>query len=126
VRPGAPESKNGAAFSTSPPLELMPCWGEMLEELDPLLPGSEQFKLQQSRAIETPGVLLPDCAFLQQSGMLAIEPSPPCALTPIAPPIMAATRRRAVSQLRIVQVTILSVQTRRQGQDQRHAFFTRC
>src|SRR5712671_6032330 len=103
----------------------MLCWGE-LEELDPLLPGSEQFKLQQSRAIETPGVLLADCAFLQQSGMLAIEPSPSCALTPIAPPIMAATRRRAVSQLRIDEMTILSVQMRRQGQDQRDAFFICC
>jgi len=35
----------------------------MLEEaLVLLLPGSEQFRLQQSRAIETTGALLDDCA----------------------------------------------------------------
>jgi hypothetical protein len=44
-----------------------------LEEiLDPLLPGSEQLRLQHSWAIEACGVLLAVCAFLQQSGMLAI------------------------------------------------------
>jgi hypothetical protein len=80
----------------------MPCWGEKLdEELDPLLPGSEQFRLQQSRAIETCGVLLADCDFLQQSGILAIEPSLSCAPAPTAPPSMAATRVKAVNHFRI-------------------------
>jgi hypothetical protein len=71
----------------------------MAEAFDPLLPGSEQFRLQHSRAIETSGVLLADCAFLQQSGMLVIghEPSPSCAPTPTAPPSMAATRTIAVN-----------------------------
>jgi hypothetical protein len=57
----------------------VPCWGETVEEvLVPVLPGSEQLRLQQSRAIETSGMLLADCAFLQQSGRLDIgqEPSP--------------------------------------------------
>lgn len=80
----------------------------MLEEaLVLLLPGSEQFRLQQSRAIETTGALLDDCALLQQSGMLAIEPSPSCAPAPTAPPSIAAMRAKAVSHLRIVVVTIL-------------------
>jgi hypothetical protein len=57
----------------------VPCWGETVEEvLVPVLPGSEQFKLQHSRAIETSGVVFADCAFLQQSGRFDIgqEPSP--------------------------------------------------
>jgi len=88
----------------------MPCWGEKLEEeLDPPLPGSEQFKLQQSRAIETCGVLLADCAFLQQSGILAIEPSPSCAPTPTAPPSMAATRVKTVNHLRILATNYIDV-----------------
>ncbi len=59
----------------------MPCWAEKLDEVfDPLLPGSEQLRLQHSRAIETSGVLLAEWAFLQQSGILAIGqlPSLPC------------------------------------------------
>jgi hypothetical protein len=79
------------------------CCGEKLEELDPLLLGSEQFKLQQSRAIETCELSFVDCAFLQQSGMPAIEPSPSCAPTPSAPPSMAATRTKAVNHLPIVE-----------------------
>ena len=64
---------NGAAVDTIALLGVTPCWGEEFEEvLDPLLPGSEQLRLQHSRAIEACGVLLADCAFLQQSGMLAI------------------------------------------------------
>ena len=38
------------------------------EELDPVLPGSEQLILQHNLAIETSGVLLIECALLQQSG----------------------------------------------------------
>jgi hypothetical protein len=82
----------------------VPCRGETLEEeLVPPLPGSEQFKLQHSRAIETSGEVLADCAFLQQSGRFDIgqEPSCSCAPTPTAPPSMAATRVKAVSNFRI-------------------------
>jgi hypothetical protein len=64
---------NGTAVGTIALLGVTPCWDEKLEEiLDPLLPGSEQLRLQHSRAIEACGVLLAVCAFLQQSGMLAI------------------------------------------------------
>jgi len=73
------------------------------DAFDPVLPGSEQFKLQHSRAIDTAGALLADCAFLQQSGMLAIEPSPSCARTPVAPPTMAVTRMNDVSHFRILK-----------------------
>jgi hypothetical protein len=73
----------------------------VLEELPPL-PGSEQFSLQQSRAIETTGVLFDDCAFLQQSGILAIEPWPSYVPAPTAPLTRAAMRAKAVSHLRIV------------------------
>jgi hypothetical protein len=93
---------NGAAVGTIALLGVTPCFGEKLEEvLDPLLPGSEQLRLQQSRAIETSGVLLGDCAFLQQSGMLVIRLSPSCAPAPTAPPSMAATRVKVVNHFRI-------------------------
>jgi hypothetical protein len=92
----------GAAVGMAAPFGLMPGCGEKLEEvLVPLLPGSEQFKLQHRRAIETSGVLFADCAFLQQSGRFDIGPSPACAPTPTAPPSMAATRMKAVSHLHI-------------------------
>jgi hypothetical protein len=83
---------------------VMPGWGEKLDELfEPLLPGSEQFKLQQRRAIETSGVWLVECAFLQQSGMFVSghEPSPTCAPMPTAPQSMVTDRAKAVSHLRI-------------------------
>jgi hypothetical protein len=48
-----------------------PCCAEKFGETLPALPpGSEQFKLQQRRAIETSGALLLERAFLQQSGTL--------------------------------------------------------
>src|SRR5258705_2129037 len=66
----------GVALGTIAAFGLVPCSDEIPEEvLVPLLPGSEQLSLQQSRAIEIDGALLDDCAFLQQSGMPAIEPS---------------------------------------------------
>jgi hypothetical protein len=95
---------NAATLGTIAIFEVVPCSGEMLEELlVPLLPGSEQFKLQQSRAMETSAAFPPKCAFLQQSGMFVIgqEPSPSCAPTPTAPPSIATTRRKAVNNLRI-------------------------
>ena len=53
------------------------CRAEKLEELLlPVLPGSEQFRLQQTRAIEASGPLLR--AFLQQSGTLDIGHVPSC------------------------------------------------
>ncbi len=51
--------------------------------------------------METCGLSFVECAFLQQSGMPAIESSPACAPTPTAPPSMAATSRNAVNQFRI-------------------------
>ena len=78
--------------------------GEKLEELpEPLLPGSEQFRLQHSRAIETSEVLLTDWAFLQQSGRFDIghEPSCSCALTPTTPFSSAMKSPNAVNHRRI-------------------------
>lgn len=69
-----------------------------------MLPGSEQLRLQHKRAIETSGVLLIECAFLQQSGSFVIghEPSCSCAPIPIALPVRAAISAKAVNHLRIV------------------------
>jgi hypothetical protein len=96
------------ALETIAELGVEPCSDEMLEEVLvlPLLPGSAQLSLQHSRAIETAGALLEDCALLQQSGMPAIEPSLSCTSAPTTPPIRAPMRAKAVSHLRIV-VTIL-------------------
>jgi len=86
----------------------MPCGVETLDEMfNPPLPGSEQLRLQQSRAIETSGVLLADCAFLQQSGKFD-EASFLCEPMPTAPVSIAATIMNTVSPLRIVELTILS------------------
>jgi len=52
--------------------------------LDPPL-GSEQFNLQQRRAIETSGALPVDLAVLQQRGIFAFAQDPSAALTPTAP-----------------------------------------
>ena len=99
----------GAVLGIIAVFGAVPCWGETVEEELPPLPGSEQFKLQHSRAIETSGVLLADCAFLQQSGTLVIgqEPSCSCAPTPTAPPSKATTRVILVSHFRIDGMTIL-------------------
>jgi len=85
------------------------------EAFDPLLTGPEQFKLQHSRAIDTVGASLADCAFLQQSGMLAIEPSPSCACTPVAPPTRAITKMNDVSHFRILNRTVLTAFSNCQG-----------
>ena len=56
---------------------FMACWIEKLAELlFPVLPGSEQLRLQHSRAIEASGPL--EWAFLQQSGRFDIGHQPPC------------------------------------------------
>jgi hypothetical protein len=67
--------------------------------------------LQQSRAIETSAVLLADCAFLQQSGMLAIgqEPSSACALTPIAALKRAKISMELVNHFRMLDRIYLAV-----------------
>jgi hypothetical protein len=82
-----------------------PGCGEKLEAFDPALPGSEQFRLQHNRAIDTSAVLPADCAFLQQSGMLVIghEPSPSCAPMPTAPPSMAVSKMNDVSHFLIIE-----------------------
>jgi|GEM_PF-6466186 len=53
---------------------------------DPPLPGSEQFNLQQRRAIETSGALEVALARLQQRGMLPCAGDASTALAPIAAP----------------------------------------
>jgi hypothetical protein len=64
----------GAAFTATGALAVVLGWTEKLDEvLFPVLPGSEQFRLQQTRAIEAPGSLLR--AFLQHSGSFNIGPS---------------------------------------------------
>jgi hypothetical protein len=54
------------------------CSEKLDDVLEPLLPGSEQLRLQQSRAIETSAVLFADCAFLQQSDKFDIGQEPSC------------------------------------------------
>ena len=62
---------------TASGLVAVPCGAEKLAELLlPVLPGSEQFRLQQTRAIEDTGPLLH--AFLQQSGSFNIGHVPSC------------------------------------------------
>jgi hypothetical protein len=53
---------------------------------DPPLPGSEQFNLQQRRAIETSGALATDRALLQQRGIFPCTHDSPAALALTAPP----------------------------------------
>jgi hypothetical protein len=79
-------------------------------EFVPLLPGSEQFKLQHRRAIAACGELSAECALRQHSGMLDIgqEPSSNCAPTPTAPSIIDITRVETVIHLRIDVMTILT------------------
>jgi hypothetical protein len=56
---------------------VVPCDVQELNELVlPVLPGSEQFRLQQTRAIDAPVLLL--WAFLQQSGNFDIGQVPSC------------------------------------------------
>jgi len=65
------------AMLTAIGLVAVPCDGEKLDELlFPVFPGSEQFRLQQTRAIEAAGPLL--AAFLQQSGSFNIGHVPSC------------------------------------------------
>jgi hypothetical protein len=66
----------GAAFTVTAEFAVaLSCTEKPDEPLFPVLPGSEQFRLQQTRAIEAPGTLLR--AFLQHSGNFNIghEPS---------------------------------------------------
>ena len=89
----------------------MPGCGEKIEDaFGPLLPGSEQFRLQHNLAMKTSEVLLADWAFLQQSGMLVIgqEPSPSWAPAPTAPARMDTTSTKTVNHLRIIVPTILT------------------
>jgi hypothetical protein len=66
-----------AALTTTAAFPLvLNCTKKLLELLFPVLPGSEQFRLQQTRAIEAPGPLLR--AFLQQSGSFNIGHQPSC------------------------------------------------
>jgi hypothetical protein len=66
-----------AALTATALCAVVLCCVEKLDELlFPVLPGSEQFKLQHTRAIEARGPLL--TAFLQQSGSLDIGHQPSC------------------------------------------------
>ena len=83
----------------------IPCWTEKLDELlEPPLPGSEQLRLQHTRAIETSGVFWAEWAFLQQSGMLAIGQLPSCA-SACTPTVLAA---RANIRIRVVGHLIMN------------------
>jgi len=86
-------------------------WRDKLDAFDPPLRGSEQFRLQQSRAIEASAVLLADCAFLQQSGILPIgqEPWSACALTPIAALVRAMISMELVNHFRMLDELYLAV-----------------
>jgi hypothetical protein len=67
-----------AAFTATAAFAVVLSCTEKLDELPlfPVLPGSEQFRLQQTRAIDAPGRLLR--AFLQQSGSFSIGHQPSC------------------------------------------------
>ncbi len=72
--------------------EVAPWFLDKLEALfDPPLPGSEQFNLQQRRAIETSGTFAADRAFLQQGGIFASSQDPASALAATAPPSRTIT-----------------------------------
>jgi hypothetical protein len=75
--------------------------GKLDEVFELVLPGSEQFRLQQSRAIDAEEVFSADCAFLQQSGTFAIgqEPSRERTPTPITPLTREVMIRKAASRL---------------------------
>ena len=65
------------AFNATAVCVILLCCVEKLGELlFPLLPGSEQFRLQQTRAIAAPGPV--PSAFLQQSGSFDIGHEPSC------------------------------------------------
>jgi len=90
------ESK-GAAFIAT--VLALNCRKEADELLFAVLPGSEQFRLQQTRAIEAPGWLLR--AFLQHSGSFSIGPSCWCAPTPTAAVNMTIVSNADVIRFRI-------------------------
>lgn len=75
------------------------------------LPGSEQFNLQQRRAIETSGASRIILAVLQQIGILAAAQDPSCALTPIAPLAEAMMIRKLSARFTICVKLYLSVRT---------------
>ena len=95
--------------------------------LDPPLPGSEQFNLQQRRAIETWGASLVDRAFLQQRGMFPSDQDRSSALAPTAPPSRTITivKRRArfsiPGELYLAGRTAVKVSLRNDVLGQRHS-----
>ena len=64
----------------------------------PPLPGSEQFSLQQRRAIEVSGAIAVDLAFLQQRGIFLSTGDASAALAPIAVP----SRMTTIAKLKIL------------------------
>src|SRR6266513_3018039 len=74
-----------------------------LEKLIPaLLPCSEQFRLQHSRAMDTSGARLANRAALQQASIRAVAPAPSCALTPLALLSKAMRRIKFTDRFRIL------------------------
>lgn len=91
--------------------EIVPRLRDKLEALlDPPLPGSEQFNLQQRRAIETSGALATDRAFLQQTGIFPSAHDPSSALAPTAPPSRAMMAAKLKARFSIPGRTIFSGQ----------------
>lgn len=76
--------------------------------LDPPVLGSEQFSLQQSRAIETSGALPVDFAFLQQAGIFPSAQDPSAALAPTVPPARMITIKRHMTRFRIARKLYLA------------------
>lgn len=82
--------------------EIGPSFLDRLEALvTPPLPGSEQFSLQQRRAIETSRALPVDLAVLQQRGIFAFAEDPSAALTPTAPAAKAMMITKLKARFRI-------------------------
>jgi hypothetical protein len=83
-------------------IEMEPWFLNRFEALvDPPLPGSEQFSLQQRRAIETWGAVSVDLAVLQQRGIFAFAQNPSAVLTPTAPLAKAMITEKLRIRVRI-------------------------
>lgn len=91
--------------------EFVPWLRDKLEAVPDPLPGSEQFNLQQSRAIETSGASATDRAFLQQRGIFPSTDDPSSALAPAAPPTRAMRITRLKARFSITDELYLAGRT---------------
>jgi hypothetical protein len=81
---------------------IVPSFLDTFEALvDPPLPGSEQFSLQQRRAIETSGAVPLDRAVLQQRGIFAFAEDPSAALIPNTPLMKTRTTMKLRTRFRM-------------------------